>query len=42
MTPQQRLALLHPCYLAAETVHPLFRSRHGRRSLVLTVNTGYE
>lgn len=42
MTPPQRIALAHPCYLAGETIHPRFRSQTGAWSLVLTINTGYE
>lgn len=43
MTPAQRIALAHPCYLACETMHPRFRSRlTGRFTLVLTVNGGWE
>lgn len=43
MTPAQRIALNHPCYLASETMHPRFRSRlTATMSLVLTINTGYE
>jgi hypothetical protein len=42
MMPAQRIALANPCLLAAETMHPRFRSQHGAWSLVLTVNTGYE
>jgi hypothetical protein len=38
----QRIALLHPCYLAGETVHPRFGHRSGAWSLILTINTGYE
>lgn len=44
MTPEQRTAFDHRCYLGGETVHPRFASlvRGGVYSLVLTVNTGYE
>lgn len=42
MTPAQRIAISHPCYLAAETVHPRYRSASGAWSAVLTVNSGYE
>jgi hypothetical protein len=42
MTPAQHIALAHPCYLAGETTRPMFRTRSGRWSLVLTVNAGYE
>lgn len=42
MTDHQRVALAHPCYLAGETISPLFRHRSGAWSLVLTINTGYE
>jgi hypothetical protein len=44
VTPAQRTAFEHRCYLGGETVHPRFRSvLPGRRySLVLSVNTGYE
>lgn len=42
MSPAQRIALMHPCHLAAETMHPRFRSQAGTWSLVLTINTGYE
>jgi hypothetical protein len=44
MTPSQRVAYEHRCYLAGETVHPRFASvlPGNRYSLVLTVNTGYE
>ena len=42
MNTAQRIALAHPCHLAAETVHPRYGLRVGSWSLVLTVNTGYE
>ena len=43
MTPEQEVALTHPCRLAGETVHRRFARRYRDRwSLVLTVNTGYE
>jgi hypothetical protein len=44
MNDPQRTAYDHRCYLGGETVHPRFRSvlAGKRRSLVLTVNTGYE
>lgn len=44
MTPEQEVALAHPCRLAGETVHPRFAHRQRRSpwSLVLTVNYGYE
>lgn len=42
MTPAQRIALAHPCYLAGETIHRRYRNRNGGWSLVLTVNAGYE
>lgn len=43
MTPAQRIALNHPCYLASETVHPRYVSMlTGTTSLVLTINSGYE
>lgn len=43
MTPAQRIALRHPCYLAGETMHSRYRSMlSGAWSLVLTINTGYE
>ena len=42
MTPAQQIALAHPCHLAAQTLRPMFRTRSGAWSLVLTVNTGYE
>lgn len=42
MTPEQRIAVEHPCYLGAETMRMIFRHQRGRSSCVLTVNTGYE
>ena len=42
MNTAQQIALKHPCYLAAETLHPRFRNRSGAWSLILTINTGYE
>lgn len=42
MTPQQTIAFTHPCHLAAQTVHPMYGTRSGAWSLVLTINTGYE
>lgn len=42
MNTAQRIALTHPCYLGAETVHRRYAHRSGAWSLVLTVNTGYE
>lgn len=42
MKTYQQIALAHPCYLAGQTVHPRFGSRHGSVSLILTVNAGYE
>jgi hypothetical protein len=46
VTPAQLVAVRRPCRLAIETLTPRFArplpSRSGRRSLVLTVNTGYE
>jgi hypothetical protein len=42
MTPQQSIALAHPCLLGGQTIHPMFSSRSGAWSLVLTINTGYE
>jgi hypothetical protein len=42
VTPAQLIALRYPCYLAGETINPLFRKRNGAWSLVLSVNAGYE
>jgi hypothetical protein len=44
MTPEQRTALLHPCRLALETLHPRFITPWPARgvSALLTVNSGYE
>ena len=42
MTPQQRKAIAAPCYLAAETLQPRFRSTRGLHTEVLTINAGYE
>lgn len=42
MTPAQEIALRYPCYLAGETVNPIFGHRNGAWSLVLSVNAGYE
>lgn len=42
MTPAQEIALRYPCYLAGETINPIFGHRNGRWSLVLSVNAGYE
>jgi|GEM_PF-5585599 len=42
MTPAQSIALAHPCLLAGQTINPLYGSRSGAWSQVLTINTGYE
>ena len=42
MTPDQEVALRHPCLLAEETAHPRFAHRHRKGTVVLTVNSGYE
>lgn len=42
MTDAQTTALESPCYLACETMKPVFRRRAGPTTVVLTVNTGYE
>lgn len=43
MTDRQKIALANHCRLAAETCHPRFFSKlHGRLTLILTVNSGYE
>jgi hypothetical protein len=45
MTPLQRTALDHPCYLAGETMHPRFDARlviGTPISVKVTVNAGYE
>ena len=42
MTAAQQTALAHHCRLAVETVHPRFARLHGRISVILTVNSGYE
>ena len=43
MTVPQSVALQHPCFLAAENIHPRFTFMlPSRLSLVLTVNAGYE
>lgn len=44
MTPAQRVALGHPCYLAGETLHPRFEPRWEQKyfSVKVTVNAGYE
>jgi hypothetical protein len=46
MTPQQRVALDHPCRLGMETAHPRFGRvllAGGRWWVVaLTINSGYE
>lgn len=43
MTPAQQTALRHHCRLAAETVHPRFRTvLPTGLSVVITVNSGYE
>lgn len=42
MTPAQRVALAHPCRLAAETIHLRFGSVFPMWTVVLTVNSGYE
>jgi len=36
------IALTHHCRLAAETLHPHFRTVDRSFSVVLTVNSGYE
>jgi hypothetical protein len=44
MTPEQKLALAHPCYLAGETMHPRFDPEMATPnvSVKVTVNAGYE
>jgi hypothetical protein len=44
VTPQQRIAIARHCRFAFETAHEDFRYlvAHGRASIVLTVNSGYE
>jgi hypothetical protein len=44
VTPHQDIALQHPCRLGCETAHPRFAYLldNGRRSVVLSVNSGYE
>ena len=42
MTREQQTALEHHCRLAVETMHPRFLQIHGRVSILLTVNSGYE
>ena len=43
MDHRHKIALVHPCYLAGETMHPRYASFVGRWvSVVLTVNAGYE
>jgi hypothetical protein len=44
MTGRQRIALQHPCRLGCETTHPRFAYllHGGQRSIVLSVNSGYE
>jgi hypothetical protein len=42
MTGQQTIALMHPCYLACETIHPRFRKVQNGVSCIVTINAGYE
>lgn len=42
MNPQQKIAYAQPCLLAIETMNPLYSSRRGAWSEVLTINTGHE
>jgi len=47
MTPEQQVALAHPCFLAGETMHPRFDPvlAPGHPYLIsvkVTVNAGYE
>ena len=43
VTVPQSVALQHPCFLAADAVHPRFGYvLSSRLSLVLTINAGYE
>lgn len=45
MTRQQNQAILNPCLLASETIHPRFCTVHHhpiRHSVILTINSGYE
>lgn len=43
MNRRQQAALARPCLLATETPHPRYRwDLPGGRTLVLTVNAGYE
>ena len=42
MLGRQALALRNHCRLAVETTHPRFAVDHGKYSIVLTVNSGYE
>lgn len=42
MNKAQRTAIDYHCRLATECAHPRFARVHGRVSIVLTVNSGYE
>lgn len=43
MNAYQQTAIQYPCYFATETAHPRFVHALGHsRSLVLTINSGYE
>lgn len=43
MTPAQKIAIEHPCYLAQECQHPMFRRKvRNGAGLILTFNAGYE
>lgn len=41
-TPQQEIAIRHPCLLAEEAAHPRFGRRTPFGTVRLTVNSGYE
>lgn len=42
MNTHQQSALIAPCRLGVETVHPRFAYTGATFSIVLTVNSGYE
>lgn len=42
MTGAQHKALMHPCLLACETIHPRFKTIFRTHSVIVTVNAGYE
>lgn len=42
LTNQQMVAIQWPCLIACECLHPRYKRKTAKWSVVLTVNSGYE